>query len=146
MARWGMRRTLFAVDVGGIELSRAVRLAGLPRQKITSRRITETPARSGFDNQLPSVLMNEVDNVTKATFPRSSRRSAMERGCRSEGSPTALTPVPTGDSQLDDRSPLPRCRCRTRCDLNSEMPGRIIFGEFTGNRLAYFEIPLTPDG
>jgi virginiamycin B lyase len=32
------------------------------------------------------------------------------------------------------------------CDLNAEMPGRIVFGEFTGNRLAYFEIPKTPEG
>jgi hypothetical protein len=30
------------------------------------------------------------------------------------------------------------------CDLNAEIPGRIIFGEFSGNRLAYFDIPLAP--
>ena len=32
------------------------------------------------------------------------------------------------------------------CDLSAEEPGRIYFGEFTGNRLAYFDIPLTPEG
>lgn len=32
------------------------------------------------------------------------------------------------------------------CDLNSEKPGMIVFGQFTGNRLAYVEIPKTPQG
>lgn len=32
------------------------------------------------------------------------------------------------------------------CDLNSARPGIIAFGQFAGNRLAYVEIPLTPEG
>ena len=31
------------------------------------------------------------------------------------------------------------------CDLNNALPGKIIFGEFTGNRVAYFNIPNTTD-
>ena len=31
------------------------------------------------------------------------------------------------------------------CDLNNTVPGRIYFGEFTGNRIGYFDIPNTVD-
>jgi virginiamycin B lyase len=31
------------------------------------------------------------------------------------------------------------------CDLNNALPGKIIFGEFTGNRIGYFSIPNTTD-
>jgi virginiamycin B lyase len=31
------------------------------------------------------------------------------------------------------------------CDLNNTVPGKIYFGEFTGNRIAYFDIPNTTD-
>jgi virginiamycin B lyase len=32
------------------------------------------------------------------------------------------------------------------CDLNADEAGRVYFGEFSGNRLAYFDIPKTPQG
>ncbi|MEQ3549735.1 hypothetical protein WIS52_04570 [Pseudonocardia nematodicida] len=32
------------------------------------------------------------------------------------------------------------------CDLTAEMPGRIVFGMFKANRLAYFDIPTSPQG
>ncbi|NKQ56736.1 hypothetical protein HFP15_28065 [Amycolatopsis sp. K13G38] len=31
------------------------------------------------------------------------------------------------------------------CDLNNTVPGKIYFGEFTGNRIGYFDIPVTTD-
>ncbi|AIJ23282.1 hypothetical protein AMETH_3190 [Amycolatopsis methanolica 239] len=31
------------------------------------------------------------------------------------------------------------------CDLNNTVPGKIFFAEFTGNRIAYFDIPVTED-
>jgi virginiamycin B lyase len=31
------------------------------------------------------------------------------------------------------------------CDLNNVLPGKIIFGEFTGNRIGWFDIPNTTD-
>lgn len=31
------------------------------------------------------------------------------------------------------------------CDLNNTVPGKIYFGEFTGNRIGYFDIPITTD-
>jgi virginiamycin B lyase len=86
------------------------------------------PASVGLGNPLPS--------PGQLRFGSDGKLYIME-GTFDLGNQVGQLNVNTGEyHELSTPTPF-----SSPCDLNNEIPGKIIFGEFTGNRIAYFDIP-----